>query len=203
MPMRRNRGFTLVELALVMGVIGAVISAIWWSSTSTREAQRQNDAVSELQTVSQGVIALMQGQTFKAPFGNITSTMITAQAIPSIYIDKQTPTTADHPWSTGNFTVTSISARVFRVAFTNVSQSGCLALLLQGTSCQAGQTQCPTEVYTNGTAKTCQPNQTACSGAVPATGIGWQVMGGSIAATMCAANSYTGGTNNVSFDFSL
>jgi prepilin-type N-terminal cleavage/methylation domain-containing protein len=209
---RKRRGFTLAELAIVVGVIGAIMSAIWWAASNAKEMQRDNDAVQELQSVTQGVLSLMQGRSFPATVAcsgsnNITCAMITAQAIPSGFIDTANTAAANNPWSAANFVVWSnpnhTNNRIFRLSFYQVSQKGCLVLLLEGTNCQAGQAGCPQEVYTNGGTATCQPNQTGCAGAVPATGIGWQVMGSSAASAMCAANNYSGGSNSVEFDFSL
>jgi prepilin-type N-terminal cleavage/methylation domain-containing protein len=208
-PLKR-RGFTLTELAIVMGVIGAIVGAIWWVAGNAKEMQRDNDAVQELQSTVQGVLDLMTGQSFPvAADTNYTSNMITAQAIPAAYINLATPTTADNPWSPSNFVFVANPNRTFRVAFYGVSQRGCLALLLQETACQAGQMGCPTEVYTGGkpggtwTSPKCVPGK--CNGTVNSN-LGWQVLTATAANTLCSTtyNSYAGGINNsVEFMFSL
>jgi prepilin-type N-terminal cleavage/methylation domain-containing protein len=199
-------GFTLIELALVMGVIGSIMGAIWWASENAREIQRQNSAVSELQLTSQNIIALMQGQPFAiATNSNITSAMITAQAVPGNYVDSGTPTTADNPWfMSGGFVVqanTTNSAegavphKIFRLSFYHVSYQGCLALILQGTSCQAGQAGCPFDVFTDVDIHGPTP-------VAPATNWATQ-MSPTLATTLCNENPYPGATNSVEFDFKL
>ena len=209
----RRRGFTLTELAIVMGVMGVILSAIWWAAGNAGEAQRDNAGVTELQTVSQNILSLMQGQTFVTTACDsggafpcpITKGMIKAQAIPSTYIDTVTPTTADSPWSAKNFMVYAGAggdSKIFRLSFFQVTQKGCLILLLQGTTCQVGQVGCPTKVWTNNPVG----GGTTGSSAVPsATGTGWQTaLGPTLANTMCAANNYAGaGNNSVEFDYSL
>jgi prepilin-type N-terminal cleavage/methylation domain-containing protein len=201
-----RRGFTLVEVAVVLAVAGFVLAMIWWAAGKAGESQKENDALSELQTVVQNIDTMMTGQSFPAapafPY-NDTKNMITAQAIPGSYI--QNAAAANNPWSLGNFYVWAVAANQFRVSFYKVnSQGGCMALLLKGTSCQAGQSGCPTQVGTGSivaapagpaAANSCKPNQT-CPGALAAPGLGWQVMSVTAASALCAVNSYVGGANN-------
>ena len=203
---RRQLGFTLTELAIAMGVIGMVIGAIWWASSNAREAQKSSDAVAEVQTVTQNILSLMGGQSFGgAARTDITASMITAQAVPTIYVDSATPTTIDHAWSLGNFVIWSMSPKTFRISLYNVSYRGCVNLLSQLTACQSGQVGCPSAVYTKGTfavapTLSCVPGN--CSGTVNAAR-GWQVLGLANATTLCAGNNYDGGTNSVEFDYGL
>ncbi len=196
---KKNRAFTLTELAIVLGVIGAVIGAIWYASGNVSEARKENDAVLEVQTVAQNIATLMVGRTF--PGGELTSSMITAQTIPPSYVDSAAPATADNPWSASNFKVFNVTNnKTFRLSLYNVPRKACLALLTQMTNCQTGQSTCPTVVWTNGAATTCAASQNGCTGAV-FTSPGWTNLTTTLANTLCNANSYTGGTNSVEFDF--
>ncbi|MDE2029599.1 MAG: type II secretion system protein [Alphaproteobacteria bacterium] len=194
MPHRngRTRGFTLIELAIVLGVMGAIIAAVWTAASRATEAQKQNTAVEELQTVAQNIFAIMEGRTFSIT-GNITSSMISSQAIPSAFLDPSSPTTkAINPWA-GALDVYEESPTVFRVSFYDVSYGGCLKVLLEGTACEAGHSGCPTKVWTDRAAYSQSPSAT----------VGWAVMNASVAATLCGRNSYSGGNNSVEFDYSL
>lgn len=202
---RRRRGVTLMELVVVLGVIGVVMGAIWWSAAKTRESQRQNDAVAELNTIAQNIATLMAGRTFsQAVNTDITASLISAEAIPSSYINAVTATAVDHPWRASSVTVTvrttTVAKDTYRITFSQVSRGGCIALLTGGVNCQAGQAGCPVKAYAAGTTKTCTPGLADCTGT--ATGTGWQVLGATEINDMCAANSYTNGTNSVSFDYS-
>ena len=157
-----RRGFTLTELTIVMGVIGLLMSGIWYGASKAREAQKENDALIELQTIAQNVYALMEGRSLPGPFtagaNNWTSALITAQVIPSSYVDLAATTAADTPWSRGSATVTTtnglvvwqISANQFRVSFYGVpTTQACVALILGATSCQPGQQGCPSYISIN------------------------------------------------------
>lgn len=198
----RTGGFTLTEIAIVLGVVGAITAAIWVAADSTHESQKDNDALTELQTVAQNIDTMMTGRTFGAS-GNITGNMIAAQAIPNSYVE--TATTAGTPWSGGGLYVWAQTAGsgVFRVAFYGVTMPGCLALLLKGTACQPGQSECPFQVGTGGNVTTpgtsvCVPDAT-CPGGTAAPNLGWRVMGVASATALCGANSYSGGSNSVEF----
>lgn len=42
----KRRGFSLVESAIVLGVVGLVLGGIWWAASAMRERQKINDLVS-------------------------------------------------------------------------------------------------------------------------------------------------------------
>ena len=201
---RNYAAFTLVEVTLVLGIMGLILGAIWAATATTNDKKKANDALQELQIVSQNVNAMMMGRSFSyAVATNITSTMITSQAIPGVYANG---TKAGHPWDTTNFIVTAnptgANARVFRISFMNVGTlSGCVSLLTQGTACQAGQSGCPSSVQTDSGTDTADgvTNNTVASGA------NWSVsMTVAKAETMCGANAYpSGGGNSVEFDYTL
>ncbi len=194
---RQQRAFSLVELAIVMAVVGTIFGAIWWNSKSTRENARINDAYNLVQTVQQNILTVMQGRTYTAPFAEITTSLISSGAIPSYAATSAT--TAAGPWNKSNFKVFSISASVFRVSFYALpSMQSCLGLLSQLTGCNAGQSGCPTAVYTAGAANTQAAN------AITATPPGWLVLTPTIENTLCSKNDYVGaGANSVEFDYSL
>ena len=200
--LHKRRGFTLVELAIVMGVIGAIMGAIWYAASNAREAQKDGDAVNELQTTVQNLVTLMAGHSFSgAALANVTPGMITAQVIPSTYVNVG-GTTANTPWGAGNFiiyapvTVAAPGNRRARLSFLQVTKQGCIALLTQATACQTGQSSCPVDVQTdsNGTGNNVSANAST----------GWAtVMTSTLVNTMCNANSYTGGTNSVDLDYAM
>jgi type II secretory pathway pseudopilin PulG len=126
---RARQGFTLMELAIVFGVMGTILSAIWWAAGNVKETQRDNDAVQELQSVTQGINDLMAGQTLPAlpvacnatgnPINSLTITcaVIAAQAIPNSYVSITNTAQANTPWSTNNFQVYEMAPKTFRVSF--------------------------------------------------------------------------------------
>ncbi len=219
----RRRGFTLTELAIVLGIIGVIASAVWYAGSNASELQKENNAVSELQNVALNINNIMAGQQFtQAGDTDVTSDMIKKySAIPTSWANAKTGTTADNPWNVGSvasstgFVVwanpSNANTRQYRLSFYNTTYKGCMALLLQGTSCQFGQVGCPTEVYTNlpngptvNGNDFCQPGPPFpngnCYGAA-SSAPGWQSMTVTVASEMCGDNATNGGS--VEFDFSL
>ena len=124
---------------------------------------------------------------------NITQAMITRWAIPPWMVTPGTTSpnqTADHLWRAGQFVLLWISSspRTYRMSFYQVgTMQGCISLIMQATNCTPGQPGCPIMIYTNGTANSFNTQTTL----VTSTAV----------QTLCAANSYKGGTNSVEFDF--
>jgi prepilin-type N-terminal cleavage/methylation domain-containing protein len=192
------RGFTLTEIAIVLGVIGLVLGAIWVAVGSVQEGQKINQALQELQTVSQGVISLQNGRAFTAaPDTDITSAMIAANAIPSWAVIS--PTAAGNPWLSeagGLIVYSGGNLNVFRVSFAEIPNDACIALATQATSCQYGQSGCPMEIVyaANGADVYVPPGAT------------WQGFNPTIAQNnICAHNAAPapGAANSIEFDYSL
>jgi prepilin-type N-terminal cleavage/methylation domain-containing protein len=55
---RRKRGFTLTEIAIVLGVIGIILSAIWAAASSVYQNLRTQQAVQEVQIIVAGYRSL-------------------------------------------------------------------------------------------------------------------------------------------------
>lgn len=198
----KKKAFTLIEIAIVLGVIGAILSLIWSAANDAREAQKENEALVEIQIVVQNILNIMQGRSFLAPMISphipITPQMITAGVIPDNYIEPTHPTTqAFNPWgrdtnlSNNSFVIWAMDAKTFRISFYGVSRSGCLSLLLANTACQVGHMGCPKKAMTNNSDTYLLPDSTT----------GWQVMTTSQASLMCADNVLNGGS--VEFDYGL
>jgi len=206
---RSNRGFSLVELTIVLSIVGLVIGAIWTAYSSASKRNTTNDAAQLLQTVVHNMVTLyQQNRTLPVPCDssvvpNMTHNAILADVIP---LSARTGNlvngcqTARHPWS-GTFAVFAAAADTFTVSFYDVPREGCVALLLQGTSCSPTEPTCPINVYTaNGSV-----------GAIvfdPGPPPSWQnrvtpeIAFGN---TLCGANAAprSGGANSVEFTYRL
>ena len=197
---RARRGYTLTELMIVLGVASLIMAAIWTAAGNVSNVQKNNDAVSELQTVVQNILTMRQGQPFGVAVStDITLGLMTSGIVPNTYVNAASP--ASTPWSGSTLKIwanpTAANARRFRVTFYKVTLPGCIALLLQGTACQANQSGCPVDVFTNAT---------VASAITPAVGTGWSTaMDVATATNLCGSNTYPGTTttNTVEFDYSL
>src|SRR5207253_2123830 len=67
---RRRSAFTLVELLVVVGVIGVLISIIMPTVGHAREAARRTNCLSNLHQVQQSVIAYALANNDHAPIGH-------------------------------------------------------------------------------------------------------------------------------------
>lgn len=222
----KRRGFTLTEIAIVLGVVGIIVGGIWAAADNVSETRKENDAVAELQTIVHNMYNLYGGRstpscTPSGPNGSadITPCLLSAQVIPSAYADAVTAGTAINPWSgfgttyfSGGGGVSVFGAQSgsvtgpaqFRVSFYDVSYGGCVALINQATSCQFGEAECPFHVITAYQNGSCYPTPTGCSAAAPTTYGSWSIMTPAIVATLCGDNNYSGTTpSSVEFDYSL
>jgi type II secretory pathway pseudopilin PulG len=206
---KKIRGFTLTEMAIVLGVASAVIGAIWGVAGSVKSQRNNLDAANELQTIKQNIIDMRGGHSFNVTGTNsqsITGDLIAAGVIPSNYISNTGG--AVTPWGT-NLEVYDIGPNIlswilpapierFRISFYNLPTfSSCMNLILQGTNCDAGQNGCPLVVYTIKSAYNKTPD--------PAPG-GWQqVLTKDVVKALCLPNFAPDGTpnsiNSVEFDY--
>ena len=64
---RRQRAFSLTEMAIVLGVIGLILAAIWTAASSANQRNKVDAAVQELQTTAQNMVTLYQNRALPAP----------------------------------------------------------------------------------------------------------------------------------------
>lgn len=95
-----RRGFTLTELAIVLGVIGIILGAIWAAASHTYSNYRTQKAVSQILTIVQSVRSIYSKGVFAAGdpiWLNFTNVLINSNAVPG---DMIVPC-AGLPWNTG------------------------------------------------------------------------------------------------------
>jgi len=204
-------GFTLTELAIVLGVAGIILAGIWIASSSVNQAKAVNQAVQAYQAVSQNIFNLQQNRPFTGGAqNNITGSLISSSAIPGWLVTDATH--AMNPWDANGFVVwadpmrggAGTGTRVFRISFYDIPASACISILTQAINCDVNQAVCPTWIYTAGS-PTALP--TWSMQAPTAANGGWQgSFDPSTAATACGNNAAypaAGAANSVEFDFQL
>jgi prepilin-type N-terminal cleavage/methylation domain-containing protein len=121
-----KKGFTLTEIAIVLGIIGLILASIWWAAASTFANQRITHANTAILDIVEGLRTLYStsSSTGYAAATLITPTVVSAGIIP-----------ADLAAGTGPFPggTTGVSATSdglgFVVTITAVPQSACVNLL--------------------------------------------------------------------------
>jgi type II secretory pathway pseudopilin PulG len=203
---RNMRGFTLTELAIMLGIVGILLAAIWVAGNSVHRGNQANQAAQELQTISQNMLTLYQNRALPAVIAgcpalpDITANAIAAEIVPSGNVVPGAGgacASASNPWSGagGSLKIISIPAtKRFGVKFFKVPLDGCIALLLHGTGCDPSQAGCPARaIVTAGATVTTETPAVAppsWSGVTPAT-----------ATTDCGSGAVA--TDTVEFDFQL
>lgn len=185
---KRPAGFTLTELAVVLGVVGLMIAAIWMAGKSVSDNRRATQAVQDILYIASNIRSTY---TSASQFSDATETPETGKLItsggifPSSLLDPGSgtpPTALKNDWD-GAVIVYFTSGgnqRRFRIAYQGTPQDACFRIASQllnlGTS--DAPTQWATYSGTLATATgvssatinaTCAANSGITAGVVPST----------------------------------
>jgi prepilin-type N-terminal cleavage/methylation domain-containing protein len=159
---KHKRGFTLTEIAIVLGIIGLILGAIWVAASAVYTNMRTSKATTELLTIAQNVRAMYATSATVDPLadmpaafaastaGNKNATYLAAGVFPSDTLmtaagasaTTQTAALAAGPWGAsaaklGSISVTSATTTTtgdsFAIYFDNVPTSGCIGMLTGNT----------------------------------------------------------------------
>ncbi len=125
---RRNRGFSLVELAMVLAIIALLVAGIMLFFSNASQAAKTNDAMTELAAIQQTVRSLYAGQP---AYTGLTAAQVGASGqLPNKWTNGGT-TVIDPFGSTVTFTVvtTNTAGDSFSVELAGVPQAACNKML--------------------------------------------------------------------------
>ena len=135
---RRVRGFTLTEVAIVLGIVGIILGSIWIAAAAVYRNMRINRTYEQVLILSQNIRALFGGgNTTGLPDStNIVQMAIKANAFPSdmVSTDAGGNTHVNHVWAipTDN-TVTVYATDMwfprFWIEFLRTPQDVCIKML--------------------------------------------------------------------------
>ncbi len=94
------RGFTLTELAIVLGVIGTMLGGIWLAAGAVNSNMKTNQAITELQAITQNIRAMngsRQNFSSAATVADQTAQFMTAGVFPNEMMPPGTPYPLN-PW---------------------------------------------------------------------------------------------------------
>jgi len=193
---RAVKGFTLAEIALVLGIIGLILGSIWVAASSVYQNQKVTKAARQLIAITQAVRSLYATSPAigDAAGTDETASFISVKALPSDMIDGAATV---NPWNGTVMTTSQTIANagdMFGIEYNLVPQSACIALLTSVT----GAGRDPGLWYANASA--------AAKGAAAygAAGTAFPVTAATAAAAaMCTVNTATTQLVSVQFAFKL
>src|SRR5580698_8781109 len=86
---QRRRGFTLTEIAIVLGIVGLILGAIWVAAAAVYNNLRISHANTQILQTAQAIRTLYATQN-TVTAGDITPSIITAGAVPKDMVNGAT-----------------------------------------------------------------------------------------------------------------
>lgn len=111
-----QRGFGLVETAIVLAIIGMLVAAIWVGLDRSRRSAMLEIAIEHLVALQHGVRSYYLSQA-SVPDGDVTAALITAKVVPGD-MKNAAGTGLDHPWGVGGITVSGGPVATYPFTFT-------------------------------------------------------------------------------------
>lgn len=190
---QQNRGFTLTEIAIVLAIVGVVLSGIWVAAKSVLDANKANQAVQDITTMASNIRSTFAATTQFTSGGNQTSAMITAGIVPNSLVDPAAPTTAKNAWN-GQVVIylnpSGANARQFRISYYGTPYDACIRIASQ--LANLGTSDAPVNLATkSGASTTAIPNSGGTVGLSTAT-----------INTACKLNVGTA-TDSTEFDYTI
>ena len=143
-------GFTLTEIAIVLGVVGLIIGAIWTAAKSVFDANKATQAIEDITTIASNVRATYLAANSFAATGDQTTTLMNAGGIfPSDLLVGNPATSVKNAWN-GAVKITfnlSGNNRVFRISYFGTSEDACFRIVSQ--LANLGTSDAPINLITN------------------------------------------------------
>ena len=133
---RQTRGFTLTEAAIVLGIVGLILGAIWVAAASVYANLRVKQTSEQLLQIAQGIRALHATNT-TIPAATTMIQLARAGVIPKDMLDDAVnPTAVTNIWggvmTAQNVRTTNVVAGdAFVITFPNVPQQACVDLAVR------------------------------------------------------------------------
>lgn len=151
MTKKMKRGFTLTEIAIVLGIMGLILGAIWAAAAAVYGSQRMNNASNQVAQIVQSVRKIYSTANSISPVSsNITGDLALAGQVPSGMLRGGFAYAAGGaiatnylvgPFPNGLTAIYSTSdGNGFVISMSSVSQANCISLLtsIGGASRDAG-----------------------------------------------------------------
>jgi prepilin-type N-terminal cleavage/methylation domain-containing protein len=124
---QRRRGFTLTEIAIVLGIVGLILGAIWVAAAAVYNNLRISHMNTAVLQIVQGTRTLYATQNQITP-GDLSSSLIDAKVIPSDLVAATAGTLVD-PWGGTMFVGGTSDGLAIAVTINGMTTSGCVGLV--------------------------------------------------------------------------
>lgn len=126
---QRRRGFTLTEIAIVLGIVGLILGAIWVAAAAVYNNLRISHMNTAVLQIVQGTRTLYATQNQITP-GDRTLDLINAKIVPSDLINNAL-TGLTSPWGGPMFVGGTTDGLAIAVTVNNMPTSGCVGLVAE------------------------------------------------------------------------
>ena len=130
-PEKNTKGFTLTEIAIVLGIIGLILGAIWTAAAAVYQNQRVAHANTAILQIVQAVRGLYA--TANSDAGLTVDNLVCSKAVPSDLVVGVCggPATMIDMWPAGVTTIVpSAASDGFAIEMSAVPQAACINLLM-------------------------------------------------------------------------
>lgn len=125
----QRRGFTLTEIAIVLGIIGLILGAVWAAASAVYSNMRTSQAEQGITATAQAVRSMFAASNNT---GQSSAALITTPGMFPVSWNSTTAGVVGNPWNqnpAGNLSyVVGLNAQ-FAIELDNISDAGCAALL--------------------------------------------------------------------------
>lgn len=134
MGKRHKRGFTLTEIAIVLGIIGLILGAIWGAASSVYSNKKTANAEQGITATAQAVRSMFATSGSTGAGAALVTTLAVPGMFPVSWINSSGG--VSNPWSTANgangfsYVVgTNVNTSLFGVELDGISGAGCAGLI--------------------------------------------------------------------------
>lgn len=131
------RGFTLTEVAIVLGIVGLILGAVWVAAAAVYDnmrVKRTNEAILQVVQGVRSLYASGNSTGVTTSGADMTADLIAAGVVPQDMKTSATATTAVNAWSStgGDFQIQNGNAAgtSFALRFANLPQKACVNMLV-------------------------------------------------------------------------
>ena len=131
---RPNTGFTMIEIAIVLAIVGLILGAIWVAAKAVIDSNRANQAAQDIATITSNLRSTFIAQNSFSATGDQTSALVSEGIIPADLIP---PAGASSPaldaWGqpVKIYFAGDGNARHFRVSFYGTPPDACFRIASQ------------------------------------------------------------------------